>query len=97
VLDPVAKKKMIARLKRIEGQLAAVRRMVEEDTYCVDVLMQVAAARGALGKAGQVMLDQHLHTCVRVAFEAEDAQARKDKLDELVQVFARFGGLGSRC
>ena len=89
-------KKLIARLKRIEGQVAAIRRMVEDGAYCVDVLMQVAAARGALGKAGQVLLDGHLRSCVQHAFEVGDDAARQQKLDELVQVFGRFGGLGAR-
>lgn len=91
-----SKQKMLARLKRAEGQLAAVRRMVEDDTYCVDVLLQIAAIRGALGKAGHVLLASHLSHCVRAALESGDADARDRTLDELVEVFGRYGGMGAR-
>ncbi len=86
------KKKLLARLKRAEGQLAGVRRMVEEDAYCVDTLVQVAAVRGALSKVGDVLLEDHLGHCVRRAFESGDEAARRAHIDELLDVFARFGG-----
>ncbi len=96
MLDTDSKQKMLARLKRAEGQLAAVRRMVEDDTYCVDVLLQIAAIRGALGKAGHVLLASHLSSCVRTAFESGDAEARDRTLEELIEVFGRYGGMGAR-
>lgn len=88
------KKRMLARLKRIEGQVAGIRRMIEDDTYCVDVLVQIAAARGALGKAGTVLLGNHVEHCVSAAFEHGDADERKVKVDELMHVFARYAGVG---
>jgi len=94
MLDPTEKRRMSARLKRIEGQVAAIRRMVEDETYCVDVLVQIAAARGALGKAGTVLLGAHVHSCVRDAFEHGDDEARQAKIDELMHVFARYAGVG---
>ena len=96
MLDTDEKTKLLARLKRAEGQLAAVRRMVEEDTYCVDVLLQIAALRGALGKAGHVLLGSHLRHCVTHAFESGDDAARSRTLDELLEVFGRYGGLGAK-
>ncbi len=91
-----AKQKLLARLRRAEGQVAAVSRMVEEDADCVDVLLQIAAIRGALGKAGQVLLESHLRECVIDAFESGDAGDRDRKLEELVEVFGRYGGMGAR-
>ena len=88
------KKKLIARLKRAEGQLAAVRRMVEDDKYCVDVMTQIAAVRGALTRAADVLLEDHLNHCVTTAFESGDEQVRRERVDELLDVFARFGGRG---
>jgi len=96
VLQAEEKKKMLARLSRAEGQLAAVRRMVEEDTYCVDVLLQIAAIRGALGKAGQGLLASHLGHCVRAAFESGRSDARERTVEELVDIFGRYGGMGAR-
>ncbi len=93
MLDPADKRRMLTRLKRIEGQVAAVRRMVDEDSYCVDVLVQIAAARGALGKAGTVLLGAHVEHCVRDAFERGDAEERQAKVDELMDVFARYAGV----
>ncbi len=96
MLESDEKQRMLARLKRAEGQLAAVRRMVEEDTYCVDVLLQIAALRGALGKAGHLLLGSHLRHCVAEAFESGDAETRTRTLDELIEIFGRYGGLGAR-
>jgi len=86
------KKKLLARLSRAEGQLAAVRRMVEEDTYCIPVLTQIAAVRGALTRAADVLLEDHLQHCVVRAFEDGDMDDRQARVDELLDVFARFGG-----
>ncbi len=54
----------LKRLSYLEGHLAGVRRMIEEDTYCVDVLKQTYAVRRAIEKMEALMLDGHLHTCV---------------------------------
>lgn len=90
------KKALMARLKRAEGQVAAIRRMIDGDEYCVDVLTQIAAARGALAKVGQVILRSHVENCVQDAFVSGDEQARASKVDELVGVFGRYAGLGGK-
>ena len=90
------KKRLLTRLKRAEGQLSGVRRMVEEDDYCVDVLLQLQAVRGALAKIGQVVLRNHVETCVVAAVNGDDAEAREAKLDELMDVFARYAGVATR-
>ncbi len=89
-LPPDEKRRLLSRLRRAEGQVAAVRRMVEEDAYCVDVLTQVAAARGALARVGDVVLRNHVETCVSAALRSEDEEARVDKLDELMDVLVRY-------
>ena len=86
------KNKVSARLRRIEGQVAALVRMVEEDRYCVDVLLQLASARGALAKAGEVILRSHVESCVTAALRSGKAAERKQKIDELMEVFSRYGG-----
>ena len=58
------KKKILNRIRRINGQVDAVGRMIESDGDCVDVLMQISAATGALAKVGQIVLENHLKTCV---------------------------------
>jgi len=94
--DPETRKKLLARLRRIEGQVGAVRRMLEEDQYCVDILLQISAVQGALGKAGEVLLGTHVETCVAKAFESGSKAERDESIQELMEVFARYGGIGGR-
>ena len=73
-------KDMINRLSRIEGQVRGVKRMVEEDAYCPDILIQVSAINAALNSFNKVLLANHIRTCV-----AEDIREGKDEtIDELV-------------
>ena len=63
------KAKLLARLKRIEGQVRGISRMVEEDKYCVEILIQIAAVKAALNKVGLVLLEDHTRGCVRRAIQ----------------------------
>ncbi|MEM1178954.1 MAG: metal-sensitive transcriptional regulator [Acidobacteriota bacterium] len=94
MLDDSTRKKLLGRLRRIEGQIAGIHRMVEQDTYCVDVLVQMAAAQGALAKAGHLLLGHHVEHCVSDAMRHGDEDARRIKIDELMDVLGRYGGLG---
>ena len=80
------------RLRRAEGQVAAVARMLDADAYCVDVLTQLRAATAALNKVGAAVLENHLRTCVADAFAAGDAADREAKIAELMGVFGKYGG-----
>ena len=93
MLDDEEKKKLANRLRRVVGQVEAVARMIDEDKYCVDVLMQLSAATGALGKVGQIVLEEHLRTCVTEAIENGDAQDRDEKLEELIKLFRKYAGV----
>jgi DNA-binding FrmR family transcriptional regulator len=90
-LKEEAQKKVLARLKKVAGQVAGIQRMVEEDRYCVDILHQVAAVEGALDRVGHLMLASHVETCVTSAIESGKSGERKKKLDELMDVFSKFG------
>ena len=73
-------KDLINRLSRIEGQVRGIKRMIEEDYYCTDILSQVSAVNAALNSFNKVLLANHIRTCV-----AEDIKAGKDEtIDELV-------------
>lgn len=78
---------LLNRLKRVEGQVRGISRMVEEDKYCVDILNQVAAARAALGKIGLMLLEGHTQGCVVRAVKDGNEQAA---VEELLDVFKRF-------
>lgn len=86
-MSPEAKDTVEARLKRIAGQVAGVQRMVADDRYCVDVLLQISAVRAALAKVGKILLESHIRTCVAEAFESEDAEDRDAKIAELIRIF----------
>ena len=73
-------KDLVNRLNRIEGQIRGIKRMVESDTYCTDILIQVSAVNAALNSFHKVLLANHIRTCV-----ADDIKAGKEEtIDELV-------------
>jgi DNA-binding FrmR family transcriptional regulator len=94
MMNSEQKAKVIARLKRAEGQVAGIRRMIENDKYCVDVLLQVSAAQAALGGVGQIVLKQHIETCVTSALSSDDGGEKERTVAELMDVFARYGRFG---
>lgn len=73
-------RKLVNRLSRIEGQVRGVRKMVEEDAYCTDVLTQVSAIQAALNSFNKELLSEHIRSCV-----ADDIRSGKDEtIEELV-------------
>lgn len=79
-------KDLVHRLNRIEGQVRGVKKMVESDAYCVDILMQVAAVNAALNSFSKELLGNHIRTCV-----AEDIRSGKDEvIDELVATMQKL-------
>jgi DNA-binding FrmR family transcriptional regulator len=93
-MSPDTKRKLETRLRRIAGQVAGLERMVAEDRYCVDILLQIAAVRAALDGAGKLLLGAHVESCVADAIASGRPRERQQKLDELIEVFARFGAVG---
>lgn len=83
------KKRYLARLKRIEGQVRGLHRMVEEDTYCIDVLTQVTAVQSALKSVALALLDDHMQHCVLHAAQQGEEEAM-EKLDEVSAAVARL-------
>jgi CsoR family transcriptional regulator, copper-sensing transcriptional repressor len=82
------KQAILNRLKTIEGHVRGVQRMVEEDTYCVDILRQTLAVRRAIEKLEAAVLDRHLSTCVTNAIRSEDPAARDTAIAEIMEIFA---------
>ena len=78
------------RLRRIEGQVRGIERMVEEDRYCIDILTQIAAAMTALESVGLKVLDDHVGHCVAGALASGDPAAAQEKTDELLAAVQRF-------
>ena len=91
-MDDLTKVKALGRLRRIEGQVHGIQRMVEEDKSCVDVLMQLTAVQGAVEQVRKLLIGQHLEACVADAVRAGSSRDRQRKMDELLDVFSRFSG-----
>lgn len=76
------------RLSSAAGHLKGIERMVEEDSYCIDIIRQIQAVQAALGKVSTMLLDNHLHTCVTTAIQGDDPVERERMLQEVTSVFA---------
>lgn len=79
-------KDLIHRLNRIEGQVRGIKSMVENDAYCTDILVQVAAVNAALNSFNKVLLANHIKTCVT----NDIREGREETVDELVKVLQRL-------
>jgi DNA-binding FrmR family transcriptional regulator len=95
-MKPDVKKKAENRIRRVVGQVQGVERMIEGDRYCVDILLQIAAARAALDQLGKQILSAHIETCVAEAFASRKAGERETKMRELMEVFSRLGYVSAR-
>lgn len=81
------KENNIRRLKTIEGHIRGVQRMIDGDTYCIDVISQINAIQSALNKISVNILDSHLNSCLISAVRGEDTDERERVLREIVDVF----------
>lgn len=79
-------KDLVNRLSRIEGQVRGIRKMIDSDAYCTDILVQVSAVNAALNSFSKVLLSNHIHTCV-----ADDIRSGRDEaVDELVDLLKKL-------
>ena len=78
------------RLKRVDGQIKAIDRMIEQDVPCEDILIQVNAAKSALHKVGQIILEGHLNHCVKDGIEHGDAEKTIADFAKAVEYFSRL-------
>ena len=83
------RKDLLDRLRRIEGQVRGIQRMVEEDKYCLDILTQLNSVSAAVRAVGLGVLDDHIRHCVRESLVQGEGD---DKVEELVAAVARFAG-----
>jgi DNA-binding FrmR family transcriptional regulator len=83
------KEAVAKRLNRIEGQVRGLARMVEEDRYCIDIITQITAVRAALRRVEEEILHDHVSHCVEHAIASGDKDDQRQKITELMEVFAR--------
>jgi len=83
------KEAILARLRRVEGQVRGLQRMVEEDRYCIDVLTQVSAVKSALESVSLLLLADHVDHCVADAIRAGDAKEKVAELNAAIERLVR--------
>lgn len=81
------RKKIISRLRRIEGQVRGVQRMIEEEADCSEILNQIAAIKSAVHQAGVIIFENHAHECIAKSLQTGDSG---EAFDEMVKVMGRF-------
>ncbi len=83
------KQQVLNRLKRIEGQVRGIQKMIEEDRYCVDVLVQISAINNALKKVGFSLMERHTNHCVSDAIQKGEGEEAIDELMKVMQQFSK--------
>jgi DNA-binding FrmR family transcriptional regulator len=86
-MDDTTKNNVSRRLASAAGHIKGIERMVEDDTYCIDVIQQVQAVQAALKKINTIILDNHLRSCVTTAIQGDDPGERERVLEEVTSVF----------
>jgi len=87
-VDPAIKERNVTRLRRIEGQVRGLQRMVEEERYCAEIMTQIASVQEALRSVGRELMRNHLKHCAASAIRAGDEQAEA-MYDELIDLMYR--------
>ncbi len=88
-VDPDAKLRNLRRLRRIEGQVRGLQKMVEEDRYCADIMTQIASAHEALRSVGRELMHNHIRHCASEAIRSGDEPRAEAMYDELVELMYR--------
>ena len=84
------KELIIKRLNRIEGQVKGIQKMVEDERYCVDILVQISAIRSAINKVGNIILENHIKGCVTNSIKEGDVEKSDEIISELMQTINKF-------
>ncbi len=90
-VDPAVKDRSLRRLRRIEGQVRGLQKMVEEERYCADILTQVSSVQEALRAVSRELMRNHLRHCVASAIRSGDGEDAEAMYDELMDLMRRYG------
>ena len=81
----------IIALKRIEGQIRGIQRMIEDKRYCIDIITQISSVEGAIRRVEKNILNRHLRGCVRESFSKGSKGDKEKKIEEIIDVLQKFG------
>ena len=83
---------VLSYLRKIEGQICGVQKMIEEKRYCVDILTQLHAIVGAIENVEDKILKKHFENCVMSAFRSDSKKDREEKMEEILKLISKFRG-----
>lgn len=86
-MKAVLKKQLLNRMNYLRGHLEGVRKMIEKDVYCINIIKQNLAVIAAIYKVNQMILEKHLNTCVTTAIKSKNEKARQKVIKELLAIF----------
>ena len=81
---------LIKRLKRIEGQVKGIQNIIENERYCIDILVQVSAAKAAIDKVGKIILENHIKGCITESIKYESQDESDELIEELMKNIYKF-------
>jgi len=90
MMNKEKKQQVVSRLRRIEGQIRGVMNMVESDRYCMDILAQTRSIASSLRSTEEVIMENHLNTCVAHAIQSSDPEEKQQKINEVMGVFSQL-------
>ena len=93
MINEEVKKDAISRLKKIEGQIRGIMRMLDENKYCIDIINQITAAEKALDGVSKIVMKRHVETCVSNAIVRGEGQ---NKIDELIETVFKYSKRGRK-
>ncbi len=89
MIDEDNKKDVTTRLKKIEGQIRGIHKMVDENRYCIDILSQTRAVVAAIRKVEDLIMFQHLHSCVVDSMRSDNEADKNKKIDEIMELLSK--------
>ncbi|MBN1797060.1 MAG: metal-sensitive transcriptional regulator [Spirochaetales bacterium] len=94
MMNQSQKQEVLERLKKIAGQIGGIQKMVSENRYCIDILTQTRASAAAINKVEDLIMYQHLHTCVAESMKSDDPEDKNQKISEIIGIFSKFRKAG---
>ena len=94
MMDERQKAEVAQRLNKIQGQLGGIQKMMAENRYCMDILTQTRACTAAIRKVEDLIMYQHLNTCVADSMRSDDPEDKNKKIAEIMDIFSKFRKTG---
>lgn len=91
-MKKLEKKQILNRMNYLSGHLEGVKKMIKENRYCIDIILQAEAVCEAIKKVNQLILENHLNTCVTQAIKSRNTKEQKKKIKELLEIFKNKEG-----